>query len=446
MGINYTSIGMKAIYYTAVFFALLTTGCNLQQDESLQSAKSKLKLNIHTSGETRSKEAFVEGDELGLFVTQGRIGEPYGGLSSSNNVHVSNTAAGWLFDDIDLSETPATVYAYYPYNPNFKDGQKIEVNSTDQTDWLFGTQKDPNEVINNVNNRVTVEMQHALTRMRFHLRKDGYSKEGKLTNITISDHPMIGYMNVATGNFAYPGYADLALNHDPILGTTFLDPFYQERLNLEQNLTLGTNYSDPVDVLLFPKTKEGNPLELHNQPVVTFLIDGWAYRFRLHKDLKLEPGFSYDYQLTLKEDGLYIENEGWKIPNAEVEFNISTSYYTAITSLEIVTTDQNPYNEVFLQGKKGEYKENKIKLPPGTREMNVEVRVKRYQGSIISPDPTSIKIMYSAIDKDGMSCDIVKTFRFNNGNIKQRLKVGLSENGLFEVTIMGVYDATQQVL
>lgn len=415
MGINYNSIIMKVIYSIAFCTALLVTGCQEQTEEPLKEKSSNLSLNINTASDTRSKANFILGDEVGLFVTSGNIGDHYNSITTNNNVKATNTGSGWSIPDVELTAAPATIYAYYPYSSTCKDGRNIEIKTSTQTEWMFGTHTNGQGVINNSNNTVSLTLRKVLSRIRFHLKKEGYTGAGKLTNISISEHPLIGSLNVSTGTISHS-------NNEGIL-------------NQAQNLTLETTYSSPVDILLFPT------ISLANQPVITFLIDGWAYRFRLNDLLKLEQGLSYDYHLILKQDHLLVVNENIQISNLVTDYQVLTNHYTSDNfSVEIFTKDINPYNEVSLKGAMGIAEVKTIKLPLNTKELLVEVRVKKYLDGVISPQQSQITVMYSVLDGTPGAIDNQKIEQFtsSNGDIQQTIKVGLHPKfNRFEFTIAG---------
>ncbi len=208
---------MRTIYLYIVAVALAISGlysCN-NEDDAIHSAQDQTAdLHIETEiavAETglRSTKAvlssFQEGSALSLFVTNGTLGSNYP-QGPYNNVKAEyNSGKSILEPTVKLSDTPATIFAFYPYTEAIGNGVgNIYVQHTDQIDYMYGTHTEGQVEINKHNTGVRLSMKHALSLLEFKMHKDYYKGEGKLTRIEVRNAQSTnmysrGTINLETG-------------------------------------------------------------------------------------------------------------------------------------------------------------------------------------------------------------------------------------------------------
>lgn len=196
----------------------LLSGLFISCEKNNTPAEASSVLSISTAEVlTRSsKDAFIQGDKIGVFVLDENSGMYNGSESCWNNRATLETA--WhLEKDIYLSSKPGTVHAYYPYHENVSSTQ-IQIESASQTDFLFSR----GIVVNAENPDVTLQMKHALSLVKFVIKQEGYVGEGKISGVSLQGVNREGILDICTGeitiqkigNEAYKG--DFILNDSPL--------------------------------------------------------------------------------------------------------------------------------------------------------------------------------------------------------------------------------------
>lgn len=136
---------------------------------------------------TRKAETYFDnGEEVGiLLLTTG--GSLYGS-SAGYEKYTYNNRRWECANPTMLQKEEAKVYAFYPYS-NALDylqyGKQIPIGTTSQTDYLIGKQKE-GTIVNERNPKVKIIMQHALSQIRFSIKKGSYAGKGKVTAATFS--------------------------------------------------------------------------------------------------------------------------------------------------------------------------------------------------------------------------------------------------------------------
>lgn len=184
---------MKNYILIALLSIVLFSSCEQQeQRETL----SKLSISADVNRLTRaSKDYFIVGDELGVFLLN-TTGQNYNDCDCSFN-NKGTMSSGWsLASDISLSNNVATVYAYYPYSSAITDLRKIPIESTSQTDYLVANPT----TVDATNSIAMLRMNHALSLVKFTIKKDGYSGVGRITDIVMQGITLSGSFDVCTGS------------------------------------------------------------------------------------------------------------------------------------------------------------------------------------------------------------------------------------------------------
>ena len=136
---------------------------------------------------TRKAETYFDnGEEVGiLLLTTG--GSLYGS-SAGYEKYTYNNRRWECANPTMLQKEEAKVYAFYPYSSALdylQYGKQIPIGTTSQTDYLIGKQKD-GTIVNERNPKVKIIMQHALSQIRFSIKKGSYAGKGKVTAATFS--------------------------------------------------------------------------------------------------------------------------------------------------------------------------------------------------------------------------------------------------------------------
>lgn len=160
-----------------------------------------------------SKDTFTQGDQIGLFVLDANGGKYKEAGSSWNNKATLNT--GWdLENNIYLGRQPGTIRAYYPYSETVVSPTQIPVESGTQTDYLFSREI----VVNAENPVVTLQMQHALSLVKFIIKKDNYTGTGNISGLSIQGINQEGMLDITTGDITINKMGNEAYKGDFMLG------------------------------------------------------------------------------------------------------------------------------------------------------------------------------------------------------------------------------------
>lgn len=281
------------------------SGCN-NEDETVgpspgQTADLRIETEIaSTETSLRATKAvlssFPQGSALSLFVTNGTLGSDYS-QKPYNNVKAENKSGKWeLTPTAKLGDTPATIFAFYPYNASFTNGtSNMNVSHTNQVDYMYGTNAEGQGNINRDNPNVRLRMKHALSLLQFNVKKINYEGEGKLTAIEIaniankSDLISAASINIASGELSYisnqngPSYIE---NKDGLYTITEDEP------------------SIPQEVLVMPVNKTS----ANGSIVIRFFIDGSVYSYNVPVDTTWKQGTKYLYNVTFNGTKLVIDD------------------------------------------------------------------------------------------------------------------------------------------
>lgn len=270
---------------------LLFASCNSNMDETQNQQSQMLRIQtfIDNPVGTRSvieSTTFTQGDKIGLYLFNAE-GEKYVG-------HTFNTGAvyqgQWALDpNIPLTDTPATVCAYYPYDPN-NTSEEVTLyltpdQETGQTDYLYGQAP---KAVSAQSSEALINFKHVLSRITFSIsRSTSDPGVGMLSSICLKNTSegtaisKVGKMDMKTGAVT------------PVI-------------NKYDSICLPTNISlrpSPltVDLLVMPTEVSEN-----NQVGVSLKIDGSYYLVHLPA-AKWEVGQQYTYPVTINRKDSHIE-------------------------------------------------------------------------------------------------------------------------------------------
>lgn len=198
----------KTIFFAAAL-AFMVSACNQPDKTPVQfDDLGQLKVNVRTNAQTKAlieTSALENGSELGISVLEAD-GADYDGFANYKNVKLTASASGsnqvWTpAFDVLLSTTEGTLYAYYPYSAAVTDIKAVPVETTSQTDYMYGT---PVEGLFNKNASADVVLNHALAAVRFNVVKGSFSGTGQVTDIAVNGQQIANKatMNSLTGVLA----------------------------------------------------------------------------------------------------------------------------------------------------------------------------------------------------------------------------------------------------
>lgn len=227
--------------------------------------------------------SFEVGDELGICVVD-ESDKTYEGKNFSNVKYTSSMQDGDMVwsatDGVMLSGKDATLYAYYPYNPDI-DIENIEVDMSSQTDWLYA---EPVSGLNNTNPVSKIVLHHALANIRFTVVKGSYVGDGKVSKVTVKSGVIAdaGILNAKTGLIT-------------------VDQTATNSVSVNTDLTL-SNTAQQVDIHVIPNEGE-TPVEIE----VT--VDGKKYSVT-SESTGINKGNSYNFNVTHNSEGLVLTSIG----------------------------------------------------------------------------------------------------------------------------------------
>ena len=137
--------------------------------------------------------------KIGVFVTNTSGGD-YDGHSYNNipfTANGSDASQTWNGSSIALSMNEGKCYAYYPYNSSVTDMTNIPVSTSGQDDYMYATAV----TVNANNTTASLKMKHALSAVRFMIKKGTYAGTGQVTAVSVKSSALgtSGTLNAVTG-------------------------------------------------------------------------------------------------------------------------------------------------------------------------------------------------------------------------------------------------------
>jgi hypothetical protein len=288
---------MKKRILSQAAFVLLSVAFTSCSNENESTAVSNGEMNIITNIEgsvsTRSEKfEWEENDRLGVFVCNGTIDQPYLGNSDRyTNVLFKHNGKGFFAQHVYLDENRAEVFAYYPYDVKSTTGGAIPVESTTQTDYLYGHSDEPASI---TKKNVTIRMKHALSQVVFKLRKAAAYNEGDclLQALTIEN-------NDANNVFKTAGTLDLSTGN--MTGTSTDGVL---ALMPGNTLSLTEEYQNVSSICLPVSTTAGKNIK------AVFTIDSRQFHYEFPAGTTWNPGYRNIYTLTVTNSSVDIGGDG----------------------------------------------------------------------------------------------------------------------------------------
>lgn len=271
---------------------------------------------------------FTDNDKIGLFITEGELGDNYQGNTDAANVPASYFQGAWKVEKKIPVTAQGVVYAYYPHNNKVTDGAAVPVEIASQTDYLYAR----SATVDAKNPIADIGMRHALSLVSVRVRKNDYQHEGKLAKIEVLDVLQSGTMNIATGKVTG--------------GST-------STYSVEPNLLLDDNDLEKTQMIMLPVVVG----EAQGNMRFQITIDAKYYTWDIPKSHIWEAGKEYTYTLNLgktpeETPDLELDVDYWtkygKDDNIQIEDHTQPgSAYYRVADVEVVST---PYGRTVIQG------------------------------------------------------------------------------------------------
>lgn len=270
-------IGFSNLLLTFLSLALGTVSCTVETDR----AQSRQQLVLDVSTSQLSSRGIIEsatlpdGHSIGISLVDA-TGSTYNGLSYRNVKATASTGVSpqaWtLSSDVFLTETAGTVFGYYPYSSLETDFSAISIETASQTDYMFATPVS----VDCDNPDASLIFNHMLSNFRLTVDRGSYTGRGFVSAITVQGNG-IATGGVFNATAQTPAYKSLEGTGEPVGGT-----FDTEPVGVQHDLmVVPVGVSAPVT---FRVTVDGTEFTATTAAV------------------KLQPGESYAYTLTLHED------------------------------------------------------------------------------------------------------------------------------------------------
>lgn len=274
----------KNFFFLLGLGAVLLTSCNSENEMPAEKPELSITTSWATSVATKAIKAdFAVGDELGLFITSGSLDELYNKKPEYANVSSTWSGTNWAQrTNVYLDNKEATIYAYYPLVSTAGNGKTIPVESSTQTDYLFGKSLTKATIATPSAN---IEMKHALAQVAFRISTRDYSGNGRLTEVKVS--------NTGAGNAVYVK-GNMNCQTGTVTGTEI------GTLTLSANNTLSTTVSvfSAITMPISPTTGKNI--------LLTFKIDDVNYVYTLSAGTVWLPGTKNVYTIVLKGKNIEI--------------------------------------------------------------------------------------------------------------------------------------------
>lgn len=237
-------------------------------------------------------QAFTEGSVIGLHITNGEIGQLYNELPDYKNTKAKAVSTDGRIrwqqtPEISLGSNPATVYAYYPYQPQVNlDPTQIPVSvspdATQTPDYMYGTHAIGQKKVNSISPIVCLSMNHALSLISFQLKQDKQvAGPTTLTAVQLGNK---------AGGTTLPGRGTLNIRTGRITSTVGINA----TTRLETHKTLSCSFCNDMHIKVIPTSRAIQ----YGEVEALFIIDGKRYKYIIPSGTEWKKGHRYLYKLV----------------------------------------------------------------------------------------------------------------------------------------------------
>lgn len=263
------TIKMMTLVLTVVFNA-----CSSDEKEEPQPQSAQLSISTSIQTKTVITE-FAAGDKMNLYV---KDESSVNSTDKVSGVSASYENGKWsISPTVELKEgEQAYLFAFYPYGANLTKPEAIPVDITAQTDYLYSGSA---VSVSYSSPQGSLKMQHASSILAFNISKGRYEGAGELSSIKITDIPVRGTLNIASG----------------IINSTEKGGY-----TITANKQIDTEWAkDLPQMFCLPFKSNGQDI------TVAFLIDGKEYSINLPK-IDIETGMKYIFHLVITNNGMTV--------------------------------------------------------------------------------------------------------------------------------------------
>ena len=336
---------------------------------------NELSISVLTSPTTKdliTSKYLPTSSEIGVFVTNSS-GDNYDGNTYNNILFTaegSDASQIWTgASTIELSMNEGKCYAYYPYSLSASDVTKIPVSTANQCDYLYAT---PVTVDANNKNAV-LSMNHALSAVRFMIKKGSYSGTGKVTAVSVQSSALgtSANLNAKTGKLT------------DVSGTG-------AEISVSKSLTLNEATQD-VDVIVVPT-------EVAADMTLSVTVDGKTY-YTVVSGAAVTRASCNKYALTVNQGELALS--GIEIG----DWGYDDSGALTITAGSYKVTFAGDYNDIAFAN--SVTADGTINITAASIKENFRPKVVTASGCSLTQSVSSI---YRKITLSNISSDITLVF------------------------------------
>lgn len=252
---------------------------------SSSTGKAEALLELSLAVDTLESKAVISaaslptGSKVGVHLVDATSTGLYNGHDYSNVLYTMSSGKLTSDQEVMLTPTSGTVYAYYPYVAD-GDIASLPINILSQTDYMWAT---PRSGMSFGNNSTTLAMRHVLAVASFQIVKGNYSGASKVTAVSIKG-PHLHTTATYSGKNGTIG---------SLAGAS------KQIACVEGGFTLNTTGSTR-NILLLPPTGSGTA-------TVTITLDGYNRTVSI-PSFKPVAGKRYRYVLTVNEEEIVVSN------------------------------------------------------------------------------------------------------------------------------------------
>lgn len=184
---------MKRIIPSLALIAVAAACSPLEPETSTMTEGTPLQVSVSNAAVVASRgiirsTSLADGSEIGLTLRD-ISGTSYQGADCENRCYAASgtdSRQTWESESpIMVSNTPGTLYGYYPYSSSADriDAIAVRADSDNQTDWMYA---EPVEGITKANSKADIVMRHVLSAVKITAGRGTYTGTGDITGITVS--------------------------------------------------------------------------------------------------------------------------------------------------------------------------------------------------------------------------------------------------------------------
>lgn len=284
-----------------------------------------LGLFAYNGGTEVESNVWTEKMTMGLFLTKDSLNNPYeNDRSTYSNIKCVYTKAGWQTDpaEINLSDRPAVIYAYAPYQENV-DPTCVPVECESGEYYMYGTHLEPQTSVRKGDNVAKLLMKQVQALVDFRIKKKDWDGILVLQKLVIRRKGSVLNDSVATARASVKADSTNAL---PIAGV----------MDIQHGTLVNTGYGQYTSKTISGVvTEEFNtearivqtvmPMDIKKDMVeLVFTINGMEKSITLRENQDWKSGTRNIINLTFTGEGFEIEESIKPWEDVEQDIIVST--------------------------------------------------------------------------------------------------------------------------